>query len=311
MSAASSMQNQQWLGLSQEFANVVEKVAKSVVAVHGGGRLGASGIHWRPGLIVTASHAIRRDEQLSITLPDQNSVSATLVGRDSSTDVALLKIEKAGGLATVSTTSAADLKVGHLVLAIGRSHLGHTAASSGIVARLGGEWQTWRGGAIDQLLRPDIRLYPGQSGSALVNSQGQVLGMNTSALARMAAITVPAATMDRVVEELLEHGHIRRPYLGLAMQPVAVPDDVSKKLKLESPSALLVVHVEPDGPANKAGVMLGDVILRVQNIATTDLSMVHDALRKLRPGEQAKLTVLRGGEQRDFAIALGDRPSRK
>ena len=311
MPAASSMQNQQWSGLSQELANVIEKVSGSVVAVHGGGRLGASGIQWRPGLIVTVSHAIRRDEQLSITLPDQNSASAALVGKDASTDVALLKIEKAGALATISTTSTDGLKVGHLVLAVGRSHLGHVGASSGIVARLGGEWQTWRGGAIDRLLRPDIRLYPGQSGSALVNSQGQVLGMNTSALARMAAITVPAATVERVVDELLEHGHIRRPYLGLAMQGVAVPDDVSKKLKLESPAALLVVHVEPEGPANKAGVMLGDVILRVQNRATGDPSIVHDALRALRPGEQARLTVLRGGEQRELAVSVGDRPSRK
>src|SRR5262245_7004892 len=153
MSAASSMQNQQWLALSQEFANVIEEVSGSIVAVHGGGRLTASGIQWRQGLIVTASHAIRRDEQLSITLPDQNSAAATLVGKDSSTDVALLKIEKAAALATASTASTAGLKVGHIVLSIGRSHLGHTAASSGIVARLGGEWRTWRGGEIDQLVR--------------------------------------------------------------------------------------------------------------------------------------------------------------
>jgi len=311
MSAASSMQNQQWQGLSQEFTNVVEKVSSSVVAVHGGGRLSASGIQWRPGLIVTASQAIRREEQISITLPDQSSASATLVGRDTSTDVALLKVEKKGALATVSTTSTDGLKVGHLVLAVGRSHLGHTAASSGIVARLGGEWRTWRGGAIDQLVRPDITLYPGQSGSALVNSQGQVLGMNTSALARMAAITVPTATIDRVVDELLEHGHVRRPYLGVAMQTVAVPEDVSKKLKLESPGALLVVHVEAEGPASKAGVMLGDVILRVQNKPAVDPSIVQDALRGLRTGEQAKLFVLRGGEQRELAVAVGDRPSRK
>jgi S1-C subfamily serine protease len=145
----------------------------------------------------------------------------------------------------------------------------------------------------------------------LVNSQGQVLGMNTSALARMAAITVPVSTIDRVADELLEHGHIRRPYLGLAMQTVAVPEDVTKKLRLESPTALLIMHVEPEGPASKAGIMLGDVILRVQNKPAVDPSIVQDALRGLRTGEQAKLIVLRGGEQREVAVAVGDRPSRK
>src|SRR5207244_6914442 len=103
----------------------------------------------------------------------------------------VLKIEGATALSTVQTTSTAGLKVGHLVVAVGRSHLGDLAATSGIVARLGGPWRTWRGGDIDQLVRPDVTLYPGQSGSALVNAQGQVLGMNTTALARMAVITVP------------------------------------------------------------------------------------------------------------------------
>src|SRR5919204_1035394 len=225
MASASSVQNQQWLALSQEFANAIEKVSGAIVAVHGGGRLSASGIYWRRGLIVTSSHGIRREEQLSITLPDKSSAEAALVGRDPSTDVALLKVEKTS-LSTVETTSTTELKVGHVVLAVGRSRLGDTAASSGVVARLGDTWRTWRGGEIDQLIRPDITLYRGQAGSALLNARGQVLGMNSEVLARRAAITVPSMTVDRVIAELLEHGHIRRPYLGLAMQPVELPQTI-------------------------------------------------------------------------------------
>ena len=308
---ASSVQNQQWVALSQELSNVIEKLSGSIVAVHGGHRLAGSGIHWRSGLIVTANHMIRGDRELSITLPDHDSSSATLVGRDPNTDVAVLKIEASTGLSTVQTTSTAGLKVGHLVVAVGRSHLGDLAASSGIVARLGGPWRTWRGGEMDQLLRPDITLYPGQSGSALLNAQGQVLGMNTIALARMAAITVSAATVDRVLGELLEHGHIRHPHLGLAMQIVSVPDDIRGKLNVESATGLLVMHVEDNGPGSKAGVMLGDLIIEFQEKATGDLSTLQEALAKLHPGDQAKLTVIRGGERRELIGVVGDRPIRK
>jgi S1-C subfamily serine protease len=308
---SSSTQNQQWLALSQEFSNVVGKVSSSLVAVHGGGRPGASGIHWGSGVIVTASHMVRRDDELSVTLPDRNSAAATLAGRDPSTDVAVLKIEKNGELSVIETASTAALKVGHVVLAVGRSHLGDVAASSGIVARIGEAWRTWRGGEIDQLLRPDVRIYPGQSGSALLNGQGQVLGMNTTALARVAAITVPAKTIDRVVEELLEHGHIRRPYLGLAMQTVALPEKTQEKLKLKSPTGLLVVHVEEGGPGGSAGITLGDVILGIQEKPADELSAVHDALRGMKTGDRAKLSVLRGGETREFIVTLGERPVRK
>jgi len=305
------VQNQQWGVLSEEIASVVENLSGSIVAVQGGRRLTASGIYWRSGLIVTANHMIRRDDELVVTLPGHRSGSATLVGRDPSTDLGVLKIEESSGLSPVQTTSTAGLKVGHVVVAVGRSHLGDLSASGGVVARLGGQWRTWRGGEIDQLVRPDITLYPGQSGGALVNSQGQVLGMNTVALARMAAITVPTATVDRVIVELLEHGHIRRPYLGIAMQTVSIPDDLRGKLRLESTTGLLVMHVEANGPGNKAGVTLGDVIIGIEGKPAGDLRTLQEALAGLRTGDPAKLTIIHGGEKRDVVVTIGDRASRK
>jgi S1-C subfamily serine protease len=303
--------NQQWGALSEEIANAVKNVSGSVVAVQGGRRLTASGIHWRSGLVVTANHMIRRDDQLSIIFAGHRSAPAALVGRDPSTDIGVLKMDGSAGLSPAETTSTVGLKVGHVVVAVGRSHLGDVSASSGIVARLGSQWKTWRGGDIDQLVRPDITLYPGQSGSALVNSHGQVLGMNTVGLARMAAITVPTATVDRVIVELLEHGHIRRPYLGLAMQTVSIPEDLRGKLKLESTTGLLVMHVEVDGPGNKGGVMLGDVIIGIQGKPAGDLRTLQEALAGLRTGDPGKLTVIHGGEKRDLAVTVGDRTSRK
>lgn len=304
-------QNEGWLSLSEEFANAIQSLHQSIVAVHGGGRLSSSGICWRPGLIVTASHAMRREHELSITLPDGSSIPAALVGRDPSTDVAVVRVQETVPLSPVQATSAADLEVGQLVIAVGRSHLGDLAASSGIVARLGGSWRTWKGGKIDHLVRPDITLYPGQSGSALINAAGKVLGMNTGELARMAAITVPTATINRVIDELLRHGHVRRPYLGVAMQTVALADEVRQKGKVESVTGLLLVHVEADGPASKAGLLVGDIIVGIGNAPTADLTAMQDALIACEPGKEATLAILRGGEKRRVNVIIADRPARK
>lgn len=304
---SSSMENAQWDVLSREIAARIASVGESVVAVHGGRRPGASGIHWRTGLIVTADHMTRGGQEILLTLPDRNSIPATLVGRDPSTDLALIKSDGLAGVTVAQTTTAQELQVGHIVAAVGRSHLGDLAASSGIVARLGAAWKTWRGGKIDQLIRPDLTLYPGQSGSALINSEGKVLGVNTTALARMATITVPCSTVERVIGELLEHGHIRRPYLGLAMQTVSLPDGVRQKLQPSIETGLLVMHVEPDGPAIKAGVMLGDLIVGMQNKAVGALAGLQSALSELKTGQAARLSIFRGGERKQLEVVIGDR----
>ncbi|HXZ78820.1 MAG TPA: trypsin-like peptidase domain-containing protein [Terriglobales bacterium] len=299
-----------WAALSNETAELVEYVAGSVVAVHGGRWLAASGVHWRPGVVVTANHLLRRDEDLKVTLPDGSSVPGILAGRDPSTDIAAVKIEGAK-LPVVERAGLEGLKVGHFVLAVGRSTRGEVAASAGIVARLGGPWKTWRGGQIDHLLRPDVRLYLGQAGSALVNGDGKVLGINTPALARRATITVPAATVDRVLDELLKRGYIARPYLGVAMQPVPLPEDVWTKLKLDSHTGLLVMHAEADSPASKARLMLGDVIVALQGKPVGDVGEMLERLGELHSGESAKVSIVRGGEKVEVSVTVGERPRRR
>ena len=304
---ASSANRSNWDTLSNELESAIEKVGSSVVAVHGGRRLAASGICWKDGLIVTADHMLRRNHELTVTLFAGNSISADWVGSDPSRDLALIKIDSATTLPAASTTSTSGLKIGAVVLAVGRSHLGDLAASAGIIARLGAAWKTWRGGEIDQLIRPDVTLYPGQSGSVLINSQGQVFGMNTSALARGAAITVPAAPVNRVVDELLQHGHIRKPYLGIAMQPVSLPEPLRKQLQIESETGLLVAHVEANGPSAKAGIMLGDIVIGIENKSVSGLETLHEVLSKLHPGDSVRIALIRAGEKKEITVSIADR----
>ena len=211
-----------WSALSRQITETVEAVQDSIVTVHGGGRSTSSGVLWRPGVIVTVRHGLRRTDSLQVAHQGE-PFQATLAGSDAGTDLAVLRVETSAGK-PAQTGGAAPARVGELVLSVGRSALGDISASAGIIARLGSSWRTWRGGQMDSLIRPDLQLYVGQSGSALVNESRQVLGINSTALARNAVITVPTATIDRVVDAILERGHVPRPYLGAAMQAVPVPE---------------------------------------------------------------------------------------
>ena len=193
-------------------------------------------------------------------------------------------------------------------MAVGRSALGDLSASAGIIARLGASWQTWRGGRIDRLLRPDVTLYRGQSGGALVDSRARVLGMNTSALARSATITVPNSTVDRVIDEILQHGGVFRPYLGLAMQPIPIPADLRAKLNLHSETALIVMQVEASSPSAEAGLTLGDVIVGIAGTSVQGIEHIQHALSTAKRGDSLDLEYIRGGQLASVKVKLADRP---
>jgi S1-C subfamily serine protease len=300
----------EWDTLSNQLANVAAQLDKSVVCVDGGHRIGSSGIIWRPGIVVTASHMLRRTEHIEVILGHQSRAKATFAGRDMGTDVAVLRLENAGFGAPAQLSDASKLRLGELVLALGRSRLGDLAASSGIIARLGAAWQTWRGGKMDRLVRPDVTLYPGQSGGALVDSSAKVLGMNTAALARAATITVPTSTVERVVNEILEHGSVFRPYLGLAMQPVELPKELAGKLKIVRESALMVMQVESDSPSAAAGIMLGDIILGINAQPAAGIEDIQHALRNAKREDSVELEYARGGQLASTKVKLADRPRR-
>jgi S1-C subfamily serine protease len=294
-----------WTGISDHAAALAEQAGKAVVAVDSGHRVAASGVHWKPGVIVTASHLVRRASEVKVLLPDGVSTSGTVVGRDGATDIAAVRITEETKLPTLQFTQQA--KVGEVVMAIARSGRGELSASIGIVARIGASWQTWRGGQIERLIRPDVRLYPGQSGSVLVNARGEAIGINSAVLARASVITVPVETVDRIVAELLERGHVAKPYIGVAMQAVPLPEDW-RSAAANQEYGLLVMHVTPEGPAQKAGINLGDVIVSAEGEQVSDFRKLYLQLGRKRTGEALKLRALRSGKPVDVTVELGDRP---
>jgi S1-C subfamily serine protease len=295
--------------LSNDFAAAAEAVGNSVAAIYGRRWMPSSGIQWRKGFIVTAHHTIRREEDITVVRVGGKSFKANLAGRDPSTDLAILKVSEEGALPLPSFGDG-GLKLGHVVLALGRSRGSNLVASAGIVGGISGEWEPRRGGRVDQHIRLSLELYPGFSGGPLVNAQGKVVGINTRGLSRGRAVTIPLATVNRIVDELIEKGHIAKPYLGLAMQPVAVPESLRGKVPGAGNSAVLVVHVEPAGPADKAGVLLGDVVVELQGKPVEDTGDMQQLLGSARIGDTVAATVLRGGAPVKLSIMLADRPTR-
>ncbi|HEY4667615.1 MAG TPA: trypsin-like peptidase domain-containing protein, partial [Anaerolineales bacterium] len=204
--------------MSNELAKMVELAGPAMVRVEGRRRMPASGIVWsKDGVIVTAHHVLERDDRLRVGFGGEEKVEAQLVGRDPSTDLAVLKADQKG-LTQADWAELEGLKVGHLVLALGRP--GRTVqATLGIVSALGTNWRTAAGGMVDRYLQTDVVMYPGFSGGALVDVEGKVLGLNTSALGGV-SLTIPTSTVRRVTQALLTDGKVRRGYLGVGVQPV-------------------------------------------------------------------------------------------
>lgn len=288
--------------LSEDMAALVTASEPHVVRVEARRRVPASGVAWtEPGLIVTAHHVVEQDEDIGVVMADGSRLSAELVGRDPSTDLAVLRADGAPSAKWAETES---LKVGHMVLAIGRP--GHTLqATLGIISALGDAWRSPMGGQIDRYLQTDVVMYPGFSGGALVGADGRVIGINTSALVRGISLTLPTPTVSRVVTDLLEHGRVRRGYLGVSAQAVQLPKEQAEAAGQET--GLLLASVEPESPAAAAGFLLGDTLLKLDDLPLRHLDDLLSALAD-RAGQKASLRFLRAGEIADRKVTIGDRP---
>ncbi|NMG22356.1 S1C family serine protease [Brasilonema bromeliae] len=294
------------VALSNNIADIVEQVGGAVVAVNAGQRFSPSGIHWRNGIIITSDESLRRYDEVTVTLSNGSTVPVTLIGRDPTTDIAVFKVENAQ-IPVGKIGDAKTLKVGHLVLGLGRSSEGDIRAAIGAVSVVSGAWRSMIGGNIDQFIRPDITLYPGFAGGPLVDAAGLVVGMNTSGR-RGTALTIPASTVNRVIDELLAKGHIARGYLGLGMQPVRLPNNLRTALNLTSVGGVIVVNVEPNAPADKAGVLIGDVLITFDGTPVDDTGDVLAFLNSGdRVGKTIKVQVIRAGALVELAIAIGER----
>ena len=292
--------------LSDELAGAVERAGRSTVAIHARRRIPSSGIVWRPGVIVAASHTIAREEDISLTLPDGRDAPAKFAGRDETTDIALLKTD--AGLTPVERADSGALRVGNLVLAVGRPGQSVTA-SLGVLSAVGPEWRTWHGGRIDRFVRLDLAIYDGFSGGPLVEAGGRVLGLNTSGLARGMALTIPGSTLDHVADQILSGGRLTLGYLGLASQPVRLPAGLRQALHLGGEFGLVIVNVEPDGPADRAGVLLGDILVALDGSPVSEPTDVLAALGPDRVGRPISASLLRAGQPTDLTITVGSRPA--
>jgi serine protease DegQ len=294
------------VALSADIARAVAAIGPSVLYVDAHPRRDASGIAWDAHHVVTVDHAIEREDDVELLLADGATARASLVARDPATDVALLRTD-----ATLEPAPRADLAtlgVGHLVLAVGRDEDGAPGASLGIISSLDGPWRTWRGGNVDRFIRPDLNVYPSFSGGPLLDARGAVVGMNTWGLSRRTALTLPVTTLERIASMLLAGGRIARGWLGVALQAVRLPEPLRVANRLEQHAGAIVVDVAPDGPAERAGVTIGDVVLALGEDRIEDSDDVQAALARAGIGANLRLRVLRGGQPRDLGVTIGERP---
>ena len=289
--------------LSEALASAVEGASAFTLGVEGTRRW-ASATVWSDDLAVVATHVLGRKDEGHVVLPGGERRKATVIGRDASTDISVLRIE-GGGLSVPKWSESEQVRVGEIVLAVGRPH-GEPRVTMGVISGLSGPWSTRLGAPVAKYIDTDGELRRGFSGGALITTEGEVLGMNTHALLRGGA-TVPTATVRRVVDQLVEHGEIRPGYIGAAVQSVPLGDGAREAAG--QPSALLVSSVAPGAPGAEAGIVVGDLLLSVDD---GPLQSVEDLLATLsgRTGQEVTLRVLRGTAVEAVKVTVGTRPQR-
>ena len=281
------------LALSDQLATAVQQAGRALFAVHGRPGAGSTGIHWRPGLIVTASHTVQAEDDLTVIGPDGRSAPATVIGRDAAVDLAVLKAAVADrAVAEVGDSDA--VRVGHMVLAVGAG----PRASWGIVSAIGGTSSRRSEGDAFSL---DLTLYPGFSGGPLVDLRGSVVGLNTSGASRHRQLAIPAKTVGRAVDAAARHGRIPQAYLGVGTQPVRV-----RREGEPTRTAVIVIDLQPGSPA-AAGLLVGDIILSVEGTSIADPLDLRAVLRPERIGQRVRVSVIRAGRVLDVDLTIGER----
>lgn len=290
--------------LSKDISSIVEGTGKAIVRVEARRRMPATGIIWTDdGVIVTSHHVVERDDNIVIGLPDGSTTSATLVGRDPSTDVAVLRADIAGHSPAVRAASN-GVKVGNLALALGRPG-NSVRATLGMVNAVGKAWRTPAGGPVDRYIQTEVTMSPGFSGGPLVDASGAILGMNTSGLLRGSAATIPVETLDRVVNAILAHGKVRTAYLGVGTQPVRLQAAASANVDQET--GLLIISVEESGPAERGGLLQGDTIVSLDGEPVRQVDDLLSLLSSDRVGKAVEVAVIRGGVPSKISVSLGER----
>jgi S1-C subfamily serine protease len=291
--------------LSADMSSLAREASRSSVALRDRGRW-FSGFHWRPDVIVTAAElvAARNGATIAVVTPTQEHVEGTVIGRDPSTDIALIRV--GAGVPAVAAATPAQAALGQTVLAAGRCPHGPTCAI-GFVALAGQPWRSMRGGDVGPRIWLDMRLPSHGEGSAVFDTDGRFLGMSVLG-PRRRVLLIPAEAIGRVGQELLEHGRIRRGYLGVGVQAVAVGgtaegSDAAKR------TGVMIISLDPKGPAARSALQQGDIILAFDGGATESVRSLSAMLRNAAPGHSANIDISRSGSDMRVSVTLGESPT--
>lgn len=289
--------------LSNQMADAVEAIGTSLVLVNGRQGRPASGVVYAQDLVLTADHVLEREDDLTIETHDKRTLPAQFVGRDLSSDLAVLRVANLGLKAAVTATETA--RVGQLVLAVGRSANDGVMASVGIVSAVGGPLRIARGTTLQRYIRTDAIPYPGFSGGPLINTQGAVLGITTTGLVNSAAFAIPADIAWSIAETLARQGSIKRGYLGISSQLVNIPP--AQRGGRTQENGLLIVKVDENSPAHKGGILLGDILVSLDGHALNDAEDLQTVLTGDRVGKTIPVEVIRGGTLQTLQVTIGQR----
>jgi len=287
------------LALSDDLAAAVDRAAEAVFAIQGRPRVPSTGIHWRPGLVVTAAHTVQSDDEITVVRPNGETAPATVIGRESALDVAVLKVD-APDVRVAELGDSDAVRVGHMVLAVGAG----PRASWGIISAIGRQSPTQLPSDAFSL---DLTLYPGFSGGPLVDARGAVVGLNTSGASRHLQLAIAAKAVDRVVDAVARYGRVPHAYLGVRTQRVRVPEGIPESDP--SRTAVIVVEVQPGSPAGGA-LLVGDVILSLDGAAVSNPLDLRAILRPERIGQRVTASVVRAGRVVEVGLTIGERPDR-
>ncbi len=295
---------------SDAVVGAVERVAPAVVRIETPRGGGGSGVVIAPdGLVLTNAHVVGAGKGLRVHMSDGTESGAALLGRDEDTDLALLRTN-AGGLPFARLGSSRQLRQGQLVVALGNPLGFESTVTAGVVSALGRSLRARNGRLIEDVIQTDAALNPGNSGGALANGAGEVVGINTAVIrgAQGLCFAVASDTASLVVGQLLRHGRVRRAWIGVAGQTVTVPRKVTRAAGLAAGSGVRVTEVMPGGPAAGAGVAVGDTLLAFGDLLLPGVDALVRALPEERIGQEATVALLRGGRLMQVALRPEERP---
>jgi S1-C subfamily serine protease len=290
--------------LSNQMADAVERIAPSIVLVNGRERQPASGVVYAPELVLTANHVLQQEE-ITIETSDKRKLAAQVVGRDAASDLAVLRVADLG--LEAASASAENARVGQLIMAVGRTNEEGPMASSGVVSAIGGPLRTGKGALLERYLRTDAIPYPGFSGGALIDMQGHVLGLLTTGLVQNLTLAIPMQNALTIAETLVRQGHIKRGFLGISSQLVELPAAQRPEGAQEQEYGLLIVKVDENSPAQQGGILLGDILVKLDGHIVLDSEDLQVVLAGDRAGKTVPIEVIRGNTLHTLPVTIGQR----